>query len=199
MTEMRLLEKLLVNNPVYAWFQKREVENLWRLLPPAPGLHLLDVGCGRGVEPRLIAETFQPASLTVFDLDPGQVRRAYAYLRRNGFPVSLLLADAERLPFAECRFDAAIEFAVFHHVPNWQAALREVARVLKPGAALYFVDISKRRYGVGMKLMGHDMEALFTIEEFRQGLEDAGLDPAPGIQRPVTPVFDIAGVARKAA
>lgn len=197
---MRLLERLLVNNPVYVWLQRREVANLHRLAPLPSGLTILDLGCGRGVETALIAETFRPGCLVAFDVDRRQVLEAGRRLSRNGVgDAALLLADASRLPFADGRFDAVVEMAVMHHVPDWRDALQEVARVLKPGGSFHFVDISKRRYGIGMKLMGHDMEALFSADDFRAAAEDAGLAMEGGIGRPVTPVFDMVGVARKAA
>ena len=200
MAEMRLLEKLLVNNPLYAWLQRREVANLHRLAPLPAGLTIMDLGCGRGVETALIAATFRPGRLVAFDLDRRQVLEARWRLPHNGAAdAALLMADASRLPFGDERFDAAVEMAVMHHVPDWRAALREVVRVLKPGGSFHFLDISKRRYGIGMKLMGHDMQALFTIDEFQMALEDAGLTLERGIGRPVTPVFDMVGVARKAA
>lgn len=200
MAEMRLLEKLLVNNPLYAWLQRREVANLHRLAPLPAGLTIMDLGCGRGVETALIAATFRPGRLVAFDLDRRQVLEAGRRLSHNGAAdAALLMADASHLPFGDERFDAAVEMAVMHHVPDWRAALREVVRVLKPGGSFHFLDISKRRYGIGMKLMGHDMQALFTIDEFQTALEDAGLTLERGIGRPVTPVFDMVGVARKAA
>ena len=200
MAEMRLLERILVNNPVYAWLQRREVTNLYRLARLPAGLTILDLGCGRGVETALIAEAFRPGRLVAFDLDRRQVLEAGRRLAHNGAAApALLLADASSLPFAAERFDAVVEMAVMHHVPDWRAALREVARVLKPGGSFHFVDISKRRYGIGMKLMGHDMQALFSIGGFRTALADAGLTLERGIGRPVTPVFDMVGVARKAA
>ncbi len=199
MAEMRLLERLLVNNPIYVWLQRREVANLRRLSSLPSGLTILDLGCGRGVEAALIASVFRPGRLVAFDLDRRQVQEARRRLSRNGAGnVALLLADASRLPFADGQFDAVVEMAVIHHVPQWRDALREVARVLKPGGGFHFVDVSKRRYGVGMKLMGHDMEALFTVSEFHTAVEDAGLTLERGIGRPVTPAFDIAGVARRA-
>ena len=200
MAEMRLLERLLVNNPVYVWLQRREVANLRRLSPLPSGLTILDLGCGRGVETALIASVFKPGRLVAFDLDPRQVHEARRRLLRDGAgDAALLLADASRLPFADARFDAVVEIAVIHHVPEWRSALREVARVLKPGGSFHFVDISKRRYGVGMKLVGHDMEALFTVKEFQSAVEDAGLTLERRIGRPVTPVFDMVGVARRVA
>jgi len=200
MAQMAFLERLFVNSPLAAWLQKREVAHLASLAPPARWLSILDLGCGRGVEPRLVTQAFRPGSLVAFDLDARQVRQAATYLRRTGAEVVLLLADASRLPFRDGQFDAVVEMEVMHHVREWRGALREIVRVLKPGGRFYFADISKIRYGVvGMRLLGHDIEALFSRDEFRQGLADAGLSLADGLARPATPVVDIVGVARKAA
>src|SRR3990172_1884816 len=125
---MRLFERLLVNNPVYVWLQRREVANLRRLSPLPSGLTILDLGCGRGVETALIASVFRPGRLVAFDLDPRQVHEARRRLLRDGAgDAALLLADASRLPFADGRFDAVVEIAVIHHVPESRSALPEVA------------------------------------------------------------------------
>ena len=49
MAEVRLLEKLPVNNPLYAWLQRREVANHPRLAPLSAGLTIMVMGWGRGV------------------------------------------------------------------------------------------------------------------------------------------------------
>lgn len=50
LAETRLLEKLLVNNPLYAWLQRWEVANLHRPAPMPVGLTIMNLVCGRGVE-----------------------------------------------------------------------------------------------------------------------------------------------------
>ncbi|MCI0710273.1 MAG: class I SAM-dependent methyltransferase [Chloroflexi bacterium] len=47
-----------------------------------------------------------------------------------------ILADATTLPFPDNSFDAVISTHVFHLIPNWEQALGEVQRVLKPGGPL---------------------------------------------------------------
>jgi ubiquinone/menaquinone biosynthesis C-methylase UbiE len=56
--------------------------------------------------------------------------------KQRGEPLYVAQADATRLPFADDTFDAAISVHVLHLIPNWQAAVAEIARVLRPGAPL---------------------------------------------------------------
>ena len=52
----------------------------------------------------------------------------------GGDRVALVEADATRMPFASASFDAVLSVHVLHLIPQWQAVVDEVARVLKPGA-----------------------------------------------------------------
>jgi ubiquinone/menaquinone biosynthesis C-methylase UbiE len=56
--------------------------------------------------------------------------------KQKGEPIFVAQADATRLPFAQDTFDAVISVHVLHLIPNWQAAVMEIARVLRPGAPL---------------------------------------------------------------
>jgi ubiquinone/menaquinone biosynthesis C-methylase UbiE len=50
--------------------------------------------------------------------------------------IFVLEADATRLPFPDHCFDGVVAVHVFHLIPDWRSVLREVARVLRPGAPL---------------------------------------------------------------
>jgi len=69
------------------------------------------------------------------DIAPGQLREARRLHRHSGYGESCdhLLADAERLPFADDSFDGAFMVACLHHLPDPLRSLREIVRVLKPG------------------------------------------------------------------
>ncbi len=77
---------------------------------------ILDIGCGG--EP--FREICSHTNLDYIGID---YDRAPHYL-----------ADAHALPFKDSSFDAAISFAVLEHLRNPFVALREIMRVLKPGA-----------------------------------------------------------------
>src|SRR5262249_51443577 len=124
-----------------------------------------------------------------------QVERARRRVRdaRAEFRVG----DAAALDFADGSFDAVFEFGVLHHVPAWQQALREVARVLRPGGRFYFEDllaelIRSRPFRV---LFDHPLASQFRGPEFLAALRDAGLEL---VATPSTiPRAYLAGVAEK--
>jgi ubiquinone/menaquinone biosynthesis C-methylase UbiE len=155
------------------------------------------MGCGRGTSVRLILQMFRPARLMAFDIDAAlidQARRRLAPLLDE--TVEVRVADATRLPFADGEFEAAMELGMLHHIPDWQASLQEIARVLKPDGVLYFAEPSYGRIHRGMYcLMGHPKGAGFTADELRRGLTEARLQTDGCFRR--TPLWDIVGVAHR--
>jgi ubiquinone/menaquinone biosynthesis C-methylase UbiE len=194
---MSLQERLTVNNPIRDWFMRREMVAFRRLADLPAGATVLDMGCGRGTSVRLIFEKFRPARLVGFDIDApliDQARRRLAPLL--GETVEVRVADATSIPFADGAFDAAFDLGMLHHVPDWQAALQETTRVLKPGGLFYFAEPSYGRIHRGLYcLMGHPKGAGFTADELRHALGEAGLQTDGRFHR--TPLWDIMGLARR--
>jgi SAM-dependent methyltransferase len=124
----------------FVWCPERLREQDARLLgPPGPlrGARVLEVGCGAASCARWLAG--EGARVVGLDLSAGMLRQARAADRRTGVPVPLVQADAGGLPFADGMFDAA--FSAFGAVPfvaDAGAVMREVARVLRPGAPWVF-------------------------------------------------------------
>ena len=195
---MRLQERLSVNNPIRDWFMRGEMAAFRRLADLPAGAAVLDMGCGRGTSVRLILQMFRPARLAAFDIDSAAVEQARRRLAPLlGQSVELRVADATRLPFADSEFDAAFELGILHHIPDWRAALRETARVLRPGGVFYFAEPSYGRIHRGLYcLMGHPKDAGFTADALRRALSDAGLQPGECFRR--TPLWDLVGIARRA-
>jgi SAM-dependent methyltransferase len=88
------------------------------------GLRLIDCGCGTGHN---LSHLHRYARGFGFDITLEGARRAH----RSGFGV--VQADIERIPYASDTFDIATSFDVMQSVIDDRAALREMARVLKPG------------------------------------------------------------------
>jgi ubiquinone/menaquinone biosynthesis C-methylase UbiE len=99
---------------------------------------VLEIGYGSGLnQPHL------PISVTgVWAVEPSTTALRLGEERRAASPVPVVVAgdDAQVLPFPDDRFDAALCTWVLCGIPDPRAALAEVARVLKPGATLHFVE-----------------------------------------------------------
>jgi SAM-dependent methyltransferase len=99
------------------------------LLSARPGQALLNVGAGQGTFSQLLeARGFEVTSV---DPSPAAVELLRARVRG---PV--LAAAAGELPFADASFDGAVLGEVLEHIEDDLAALREVARVLRPGGVV---------------------------------------------------------------
>ncbi|MBU6330076.1 MAG: methyltransferase domain-containing protein [Acidobacteria bacterium] len=94
---------------------------------------ILEVGTGEGQVARAMAAVH---GATVVGVDPTANQIAEA-LRRGG-GVEYHRAGAEDLPFEEASFDAVVCCLVFEHIDAVDAALAEVARVLRPGGRFVF-------------------------------------------------------------
>ncbi|MGB8916037.1 MAG: class I SAM-dependent methyltransferase [Candidatus Sulfotelmatobacter sp.] len=96
---------------------------------------VLDVACGPGTYGRRVASP----SREVFGIDVsmGMLRRGAAYVAQEGIPdVHFARARVEALPFEDGVFDAALCCGSLHLFTDTVIALREMARVMKPGAIL---------------------------------------------------------------
>jgi demethylmenaquinone methyltransferase/2-methoxy-6-polyprenyl-1,4-benzoquinol methylase len=134
---------------------------------------LLDVGGGTGgLTARLVAKLGVPA--TVLDPTPEMVR----YIPENS-PVTAVLGVAEKMPLADASFDAALMCDALHHLRDQRAALREVARVVRPGGAVLVLDLdrgrtSTRAVGVVERLLG-EPAAFLTPSELREMMVESGI------------------------
>jgi ubiquinone/menaquinone biosynthesis C-methylase UbiE len=173
------LEKALMNNPVRALVQKHyESRLLERLGGRLDGARVLEVGCGRGVGAELILGRWGAHKVHAFDLDPEMVALARRRLSRFGPDrVKVWVGDATAIDAGDGEFDAVVDFGILHHVPRWQAAVAEIARVLRPGGRFFFEEVSRRALDrrTYRALFAHPAENRFSPEEFVGELERLGL------------------------
>jgi SAM-dependent methyltransferase len=114
----------------------------FRRFPVGPGDRLLDLGCGAG---RHAFEALRRgATVAACDADEGELRTvasiAAAMDEAGEAPPPAQAAavggDATAMPFGDGSFDRVIAAEVLEHIPDDQAALHEIARVLRPGGLL---------------------------------------------------------------
>lgn len=179
-------EKVWVNGPLRILMQTREVRFFKALVDHKPTSYALEIGCGQGTGVSLILRHFRPRRLEAIDIDPAMIRRAERrfHRRRSQFETSVgfRVADAQELPFESATMDAVFNFGIIHHLEDWEAGIREISRVLKPGGVFYFEEIYPELYAnlVLRYLLKHPKQNRFRGPEFRAALERCGLHLVAG-------------------
>ena len=172
-------EKALMNNPVRALVQRRhEAVLMERFGGRVEGGRVLEIGCGRGVGTEIIFERFGAREVHAFDVDPDMVARARR--RLFGYPpnrLTLFVGDAAAIMADDASYDAVFDVGIIHHVPAWQRAVAEVARVLKPGGRFFFEEVTK--HGLDRwfyrTFLEHPKTNRFSGPEFIAELENRGI------------------------
>jgi ubiquinone/menaquinone biosynthesis C-methylase UbiE len=100
---------------------------------PWPYGTALEIGAGTGFFSLNLKQAGVLGDVNVSDVSAGMVDAARDNARKLGFDVEGAVAGAESLPYDDGTFDIVVGHAVLHHIPDVEAALREVLRVLKPG------------------------------------------------------------------
>ena len=102
---------------------------------------VLELGSGSGAMAAALLDRYPTIRLTATDVDPAMRDAAAQRLAPYGDRVEVREADATSLPFADGSFDAVVSFIMLHHVIDWEQALAEIARVLRPGGVLVGYDL----------------------------------------------------------
>jgi SAM-dependent methyltransferase len=147
----------------------------------ADGSAVLDVPCGGGVALRGLRPD-QGVRYVAADISPEMLARARARAARFGHDeIEFVEADIERMPFDDDEFDLCVSFNGLHCVPDPAAAIREIARCVKPGGRLVgdsLVRGAGRRQDVALDI-GRRLGVFGaggTVDELRGWLTDAGLN-----------------------
>jgi ubiquinone/menaquinone biosynthesis C-methylase UbiE len=172
-------ERWAVNNPLRPLQQRLEIHWLKKKSQLKPDANILEVGCGRGAGSALIKTMFKPAVLHAMDLDIQMIRKAQIYLSpdaRSG--ISFYVGDVTILPYQDGIMDAVFGFGVLHHIPDWQEALSEIARVLKAGGIYFFEELYPSLYQnfLTRHILLHPTKNRFRSQDLKQGFIKAGLE-----------------------
>jgi ubiquinone/menaquinone biosynthesis C-methylase UbiE len=133
---------------------------LGRRIPRERELKVLDVGTGFGINVAFLARWLSQGS-SVWTVDPSKdvLRDVRATLKAEVARrrVHFVEATADHLDFSSGYFDFVVSVMVLHHIQDLQPALREMARVLKPGGMIIVVDYKPRA--------AHELEFMTRHEE----------------------------------
>ncbi len=125
-----------------SWATTEESTEIPRTLQLTSNSHVLEIGCGSGRYALQVASTVGCRILGI-DLNAPGIHNAnrLAAVQNLSAQAQFQIGDASQaLPFDDSSFDAAFSNDVLCHIPNRLAMLRELFRVLKPGARFLFSD-----------------------------------------------------------
>jgi SAM-dependent methyltransferase len=151
-----------------------------------PGQVVVDLGSGGGLDVFLAAEQVGPEGKAIgIDMTPEMIELAERNAARgnNGAGYSNVefhLASIDDLPLPDNSADIVISNCVINLAPDKTAVFREIARVLKPGGGLAVSDIVLKKElpaELGSNILAYVgcISGAITIDEYQQGLIDAGL------------------------
>jgi ubiquinone/menaquinone biosynthesis C-methylase UbiE len=119
-------------------------ERLAEVLAPAPGERILEVGPGTGYYTLDAAAALEPGGrMDIFDLQQEMLDHTMKRAGERGLTnVEATQGDARELPYPDDTFDGAYLVTVLGEIPDQEAALRELARVVKPGGRVVAGEIA---------------------------------------------------------
>ena len=150
----------------------------------------VDLGCGtgevlerlRGVSREVIGVDGSPRMLELARRRFG--RASDAEDAEDGAGVSLRIGELDHLPLRDGEADFACINLVLHHLSHPEAAIREMAHVLRPGGVVLVTDFDRHQDETMRNVYG-DRWLGFTREELTTALKAAGLEPVDCRRREV--------------
>ncbi len=127
---------------VFERFARKWRADLWAALPDQC---VLELGIGTGKNLRYHAGR----RVIGLDISPRMLARAARRQRATAAKASLVLGDAQKLPFASDSFDTVVATFLFCSVPDPVTALAEARRVLRPGGTLVLLEhVLSKKWGL---------------------------------------------------
>jgi ubiquinone/menaquinone biosynthesis C-methylase UbiE len=146
-------------------------DRLRQILEPESGERVLEIGPGTGYYTLDLAEWVgADGAVEIFDIQQEMLDHTMERVRERGISnVHPTLGDARSLPYADDSFDAAALTAVLGEIPDPDAALREINRVLKPGGRLIVGELFGDPHMVTLSTLRRRAEATSLVFEGHVG------------------------------
>ena len=158
--------------------RNRTVENSAAYLIPhlAPGLAVLDVGCGPGTISADLARRVAPGPVIAVDYAPDAIAAAVADFAGVA-NLTFAVGDGYALDFPDASFDVVHAHQVLQHLTDPVAALREWKRVLKPGGVLAARDsiYSSKNWYPADPMLDRWLELYHQLTDRNDAEDDAGI------------------------
>jgi SAM-dependent methyltransferase len=147
----------------------------WILQDVEPLGEGLEIGAGLGGLTAQLLTLYPRFRMVATDTDVERVAMAEQVLSGFGKRASVQRADAVALPFPEGRFDLVLSAAMLHHVIDWDKALAEAVRVLRPGGKLVGYDVLSNAPGRLIRVGERRGTTLLRPDQLETGLNRLGL------------------------
>jgi ubiquinone/menaquinone biosynthesis C-methylase UbiE len=141
-TEMSAAVALESNQ--WYFYDRLKAQYVFGSMPPVPAA-TLEIGCGSANISLFAAK--RGYATTMLDYADSALETAKKKFALNGVTGVFVRGDAERLPFEDNSFDVVMSFGLLEHFTDPGNALREMARVVKPGG-VFIGEIITRRFSV---------------------------------------------------
>jgi len=130
-------------------------ERLAEVISIKPGERVLEVGPGTGFYTLDVAEWVgEEGAVDILDVQQEMLDHTMERAGERGLAnITPRLGDATGMPYEDASFDAAFLVTVLGEVPDQDAALRELARVLKPGGRLVVGELMGDPHYVALRKM----------------------------------------------
>ncbi len=139
----------LLNKILSLGIDRRWRKRALKLLMPHQPNKLLDVATGTGDMAFMAAKILSPESITGIDLSAGMLavakKRSKSFKSPGQTTIEFLKGDAENLPFPENSFNAATVTFGVRNFGDLHQGLKEMHRVLQPGAPIVVLEFTKPR------------------------------------------------------
>ena len=113
------------------------------------GANVLDLCCGTGDMTFALRRRTGSAHAKIIGADFSHAMLQRAAVKGNGTPLRWVEADALRLPFPDEHFDLVTSAFGFRNLADYDAGLREIARVLRPGGQCGILDFGEPKGAMG--------------------------------------------------
>jgi len=164
--------------PVLQSHRWRTAENSAAYLLPAlrPGMDLLDVGCGPGTITVDLAARVAPGRVVGLDVSAAPLAEARDAAERAGVAVTFGEGDVYALAEPDASFDVVHAHQVLQHLTDPVAALREMARVCRPGGLIAVRDVDYGAFVTHPGDPGLDrwLEIYYAVARRNEAEPDAG-------------------------
>lgn len=167
--KMTRIEKRFVNR------QKKSERNIKKLELALEHIAIeninmvIELGCGIGYVSHYLADTYNWRVYGT-DYDEEQIQIANK-IQPNIDLLSFQVEDAAKLSFSDSSFDLVFSQYVFHHIPNWENAIKEISRVLRPGGYFIWLDLTFPRIIKNIFLPFVKNYGLYTINDIKKAFE----------------------------